>query len=124
MTFTLKDISLKTGEALSSNPRTFIKEEITDDIYNNITLDISNVDTSTQGDYTYYIIYKGITYQGKVEVRTPGPTIISPKDQCPKDAKIDNGKCTCTDTNKIYDDKTKSCIDKPNTEEINQNNNT
>lgn len=117
MTLTLKDISLKTGESLSSNPRTFIKEEITDDIYNNITLDISNVDTSTQGDYTYYIIYKGITYQGKVEVRTPGPTIISPKDQCPKDTKMDNGKCTCTDLNKIYDDKTKTCIDKPKTEE-------
>ncbi len=78
VTFTLKTIKLKTGESLSSNPRTFIIENITDEVYNNITLDISKVDTTTQGNYTYYILYKGITYQGNVEVRDPGPTIITP----------------------------------------------
>ena len=81
MTFTLKTISLKTGDALSSNPRTFINEEISDEVYNNITLDISKVDTTQQGNYTYYITYKGVTYQAVVEVRSPGPTIITPKDK-------------------------------------------
>ncbi len=117
MTLTLKEITLKRGESLSSNPRTFIKEEIPEEVFNNLTLDISNVKPAVSGTYDYYIIYKGITYQGKIIITEPGPTIITPKDQCPKDTKMDNGKCTCTDINKIYDDKTKTCIDKPKTEE-------
>lgn len=78
VTFTLKTIKLKTGESLSSNPRTFINEEIPDEVYNNLTLDLSKVDTTKQENYIYYITYKGVTYQGKVEVRDPGPTIITP----------------------------------------------
>ena len=78
VTLTLKTISIKTKDALSSNPRTFLEGDIPDEVYNNLTLDISKVDTENQGDYTYYIIYKGVTYQGKVEVRDPGPTIITP----------------------------------------------
>lgn len=78
VTISLKTISLKTKESLSSNPRTFIEGDIPDEVYNNLTLDISKVDTTNQGDYTYYVIYKGVTYQGKVEVRDPGPTIITP----------------------------------------------
>jgi len=80
VTLTLKTISIKTKDALSSNPRTFLEGEIPDEVYNNLTLDISKVDTENQGDYTYYIIYKGVTYQGKVEVRDPGPTIITPSE--------------------------------------------
>jgi hypothetical protein len=109
MTFTLKTISIKTGESLSSNPRNFINEEITDEVYNNITLNIGSVDTTTQGDYTYYITYKGMTYQGKVEVRDPQPTIITPASTCPEDAiKTENG-CKCNDDKKTYDSSTKSC---------------
>ncbi|MBQ9018862.1 MAG: hypothetical protein IJ097_00945 [Bacilli bacterium] len=86
VTINLKTISLKTKESLSSNPRTFIEGEIPEEVYNNLTLDISKVDTSNQGDYTYYVIYKGVTYQGKVEVRDPGPTIITPaQKEEPKD---------------------------------------
>jgi len=81
VTLTLKTINLKTKDALSSNPRTFLDGEIPDEVYNNLTLDISKVDTENQGDYTYYIIYKGVTYQGKVEVRDPGPTIITPSEE-------------------------------------------
>jgi hypothetical protein len=118
ITFTLKTIKLKTKEAISSNPRSFINEEISDEVYNNITLDISKVDTSQQGDYTYYIIYKGVTYQGKVEVRDPGPTIITPSNPdkpeeeltCPEDATNINNRCICKDTTKLYDEETKQCI--------------
>ena len=125
VTFTLKTIKLKTKDAISSNPRSFINETISDDVYNNITLDISKVDTSTQGDYVYYIIYNGITYQGNVEVRDPGPTIITPnkddkeenKDNnsetttitCPEDAKEENGTCICNNLFKTYDAETKTC---------------
>ena len=114
VTLTLKSIKLKTKEALSSNPRTFIEGEITDEVYNNLTLDISKVDTQNQGDYTYYIIYKGVTYQGKVEVRDPGPTIIAPETTttCPDDAKLEGSTCKCNDENKIYDKDEKKCIEK------------
>ena len=127
VTFTLKTIKLKTKDAISSNPRSFINETISDDVYNNITLDISKVDTSVQGDYVYYIIYNGITYQGNVEVRDPGPTIITPSDNddnngdnnnnnnnnntitCPEDAKEENGTCVCNNLFKTYDPETKTC---------------
>jgi len=114
VTLTLKSIKLKTKESLSSNPRTFIEGEISDEVYNNLTLDISKVDTQNQGDYTYYIIYKGVTYQGKVEVRDPGPTIISPETTttCPDDAKLDGNTCKCNDDKKEYNKDEKKCIDK------------
>lgn len=114
VTLTLKTIKLKTGDALSSIPRTFIEEEITDDVYNNLTLDISKVDTSKQGDYIYYIIYKGVTYQGKIEVRDPGPTIITPatNNTCPEGTTQEGTKCICKDTTKVYDETTKKCKNK------------
>ena len=116
--FTLKTIRLMIGESLSSNPRDFINEEITDEVYNNLTLDLSKVDTTKQQDYDYYIIYKGVTYQGKIEVRAPGPTIITPKDQeennitCPDDATLSNNTCICIDTEKEYNEETKQCTKK------------
>ena len=118
VTLTLKSIKLKTKESLSSNPRTFIEGDITDEVYNNLTLDISKVDTENQGDYTYYIIYKGVTYQGKVEVRDPGPTIISPETTttCPDDAKLEGTTCKCNDSNKEYNKDEKKCIEKEVTE--------
>ncbi len=114
VTLTLKNIKLQTKESLSSNPRTFIEGEITDEVYNNLTLDISKVDTQNQGDYTYYIVYKGVTYQGKVEVRDPGPTIISPETTttCPDDAKLDGSTCKCNDENKEYNKDDKKCVEK------------
>ena len=121
VTLTLKNIKLKTKESLSSNPRTFIEGEITDEVYNNLTLDISKVDTQNQGDYTYYIIYKGVTYQGKVEVRDPGPTIIAPETTttCPDDAKLDGSTCKCNDENKEYNKDEKKCVEKQK-EEVTQ----
>ena len=114
VTLTLKSIKLKTKDSLSSNPRTFIEGEISDEVYNNLTLDISKVDTQNQGDYTYYIIYKGVTYQGKVEVRDPGPTIIAPETTttCPDDAKLDGSTCKCNDENKEYNKDEKKCVEK------------
>ena len=119
ITFTLKTIKIKTKESISSNPRSYINEEISDEIYNNITLDISKVDTSQQGDYTYYIIYKGVTYQGKIEVRDPGPTIITPSTPvekpeeeltCPADTTKENNKCVCNNPALLYDEETQKCI--------------
>ncbi len=75
VSLTLKTITLKTKEVLSKDPKTYIEGNIPDEVLNNIKLDIDSVDVENQGDYTYYIIYKGVTYQGKIEVRDPNPTI-------------------------------------------------
>lgn len=112
--FTLKKISIKTGESLSTNPKFYVNEEITDEILNNITLDLSQVKTQEQGDYSYYITYNNTKYQGIIEVRAPGPSIITPKDaddtKCPNDADKSDTGCTCKD-NKIYDKTTNTCKD-------------
>lgn len=77
VTFTLKNITLKTGDSLSTNPRSYINENITDEVLNNITLDLSGVNNQTQGNYKYYIIYKETKYQGDITITNPGPTIIT-----------------------------------------------
>ena len=93
VSFTLKRIEITTfkeGESLSANPRSYIEEYITDEVYNNITLDISQVKPTIQGDYPYYIIYKGVTYQGKVIVRNPGPTVYTPNNNNSEEESSDN----------------------------------
>ena len=111
--FTLKKISIKTGESLSTNPKFYVNEEMTDEILNNITLDLSQVKTQEQGDYSYYITYNNTKYQGIIEVRAPGPSIITPKDaeeiKCPEDSIKENNTCKCNDENKTYDSTTKTC---------------
>ncbi len=77
-TFTLINLTLTTGDAVPTNPRNYIKEEITEEIYNNITLDISRVNNQVQGNYEYYIKYNGTIYKGEIAYRNPGPTIITP----------------------------------------------
>ena len=125
VTFTLKTIEITTfkeGEALSANPRDYIEEDIPDEVYNNLTLDLSQVKPADAGYYPYYIIYKGTTYQGKIEVRNPGPTIKTPNSDttqndnttaettCPKDSTKEGNKCICQN-NKTYDPITNTCIE-------------
>lgn len=110
--FTLVDtITIETGKYLSSNPRDYIKEKelITDEVYNNLTLDMSQVNTAVQGDYTYYIIYKGVSHQGTILVRDPGPKIITPNATCGDDATLENNKCVCKDANMEYNSIEKKC---------------
>lgn len=78
VTFTLINLTLTTGDAVPTNPRNYIKEEITEEIYNNITLDISKVNNQVQGNYEYFIKYNGTIYKGEIAYRNPGPTIITP----------------------------------------------
>lgn len=107
VTLTLKEINLTTKDSLSSNPRSFINEEISDEVYNNITLDLSNVKQGVAGTYEYYIIYKEVKYQGKIVIKDPGPTIITRK--CPDDAKSENNTCVCNDKDKEYDEVNETC---------------
>ena len=78
VTFTLINLTLTTGDAVPTNPRNYIKEEITEEIYNNITLDISKVNNQVQGNYEYFIKYNGTIYKGEIAYRNPGLNIISP----------------------------------------------
>lgn len=78
VTFTLINLTLTTGDAVPTNPRNYIKEAITEEVYNNITLDISKVNNQVQGNYEYFIKYNGTIYKGEIAYRNPGPTIITP----------------------------------------------
>lgn len=85
VTFTLKDLTLTIGDAVSTNPRTYISETISEEVYNNLTLDLSQVNNQIQNNYTYYIIYKGTKYTGHIFIRDPGPTIITNQKENKKD---------------------------------------
>jgi hypothetical protein len=93
--FTLKNITLTIGDAISTNPRTYINEEITEDVYNNLTLDLSEINSAQANTYSYYIIYKNTKYEGKIIIQEKGPTIITP-----------NNKDDKTNTDKTTDDTT------------------
>ncbi len=109
MTFTLKNIPLYVGEAIPTDKRLYITESISDEVYQNIVLDISQVNNSVQNDYPYYIIYKNTRYEGIISVRTK---VISPitNDECPSEAPYDSTqkKCVCKG-DKTYDSTTKTC---------------
>ncbi len=98
VTFTLKQLSLLAGDSLSTNPRSYINEQISDEVLNNITLDLSQVNNQTQGNYDYYIIYNGTKYQGKIEIRYPGATVITrpSEEQKPNESKPDEKPSTPT----------------------------
>lgn len=90
VTFTLKTLTLTAGDALSTNPRSYINETISDEVLNHIILDLSEVNNQTQGNYNYYITYNGTKHQGKIEIRYPGATIITrPPTEQPKNDKDD-----------------------------------
>lgn len=118
MTFTLKNISLETGKAISTDPKTYITETLTEEVYKNITLDLSQVNTQVQNDYKYYIIYKNTKYEGIISIRDKGPTVILPQGSgvtipaCPSDAELKNNTCVCKDSDKQYDQISKTCIPK------------
>lgn len=117
VTFTLKSITLKVGDSLSTNPRSYINETISDEVYNNLTLDLSKVDAATEGTYDYYITYKGTKYQGKIIIQALGPTIkTKTTEECPPEAPEKDGKCVCSDLSKEYDTATKSCKTKETTQ--------
>lgn len=91
MTFTLKNITLDIGDAIPADKREYINETISDEVYQNITLDISQVKNSIQNDYKYYIIYKNTRYEGTISVRNK---IIPPSDIKQEEEKSNDQKDT------------------------------
>ena len=77
---TLKEVKLTVGDAISTNVSSYIKENLPEEVRNNLTLDLSEVTTAKAGTYQYTIKYNKITYTGKVivEEKPNGATIIKP----------------------------------------------
>ena len=98
VSLTLKTLKLKTGDALSTNPRSYINENISDEVYNNLFLDLSQVNNQVQGNYKYYITYKNTKYEGTIEIKSPGPTIKTPSQT--EDEKTDTDKSDDKDKDK------------------------
>ena len=125
VTFTLKAKIMPTTGTLSRNKRDYVYEELAPEVYNNMILDLREVEAhqSIPGKYKYTITYKDTTYYGDFEivedVITNKVTIT-----CPSDSIVDNVNktCVCNDDNKEYNFELKQCVLKPtnpveNTEE-------
>lgn len=78
--FTLKEITLEVGDAISTNVSSYIKENLPEQIKNHLVLDLREVNTSEAGTYQYKIIYNKKTYTGKVHVqeKQQGPNVLKP----------------------------------------------
>ena len=77
---TLKEVKLQVGDAISTNVSSYIKENLPEEVRNNLTLDLSEVTTAKAGQYQYTIKYNKVTYTGNVivEPKPNGATIIKP----------------------------------------------
>lgn len=83
VTLTLKEINLNVGDAISRNVSSYINETLPEEVYNNLTLDLSKVSTAKAGVYEYYIYYNNETYQNKIIVteNQTGPKVITPEEE-------------------------------------------
>lgn len=78
---TIKNFKLALNSPLNANPEdlsTYIEENLTEEVRNHITIDLSQVRTDQEGIYDYTVTYNGTIYQGKIEVYQPQTKIITP----------------------------------------------
>ena len=110
VTFTLKEKRLPTTGTISTNVREYINENISDEIANNIILDLTEVrqHQNIPGKYSYKIIYKDTTYYGDFYILEP-VTTGNNESTCPSDATKENNTCVCNDTSKTYDESSNTC---------------
>lgn len=74
MVLTLKTLNLEIGSILSTDISTYVAETLTDEVKNNTTLDLSNVNTAQAGNYQYTVTYNGRLYTGTIVVYEPQKT--------------------------------------------------
>lgn len=96
---TLKNIRLAKNSALSTSLSTYVVETLTEEVKNNITLDLSAVNTTQLGDYQYSVIYDGKMYTATITIYEPHTTVITPN-QSTEDEKEQ------TKDNTVSDEKT------------------
>lgn len=75
---TLKNLSLEKGSALSTNVSTYIVEELSDEVKNNIIINLKDVNTAQPGEYQYTVTYDNKLYTGKIWIYEKQTTIITP----------------------------------------------
>ncbi len=99
---TVNNLRLTIGSPLSTDKQIYIKETLTDDIKNNILIDLTAVDTQKVGNYKYTVTYNGILYTGTVEVYEPQQKVLTPsngtEDKEKPENKEENKEETKTDT--------------------------
>lgn len=71
MILTLKNLNLEVGTALSTDIQTYITETLTDEVKQNIKLNLTNVNTAQAGNYQYTVTYNGRLYTGTITIFEP-----------------------------------------------------
>ena len=71
MVLTLKTLNLEVGSALSTDIQNYITETLTDEVKQNIKLDLTNVNTAQAGNYQYTVTYNGRLYTGTITIYEP-----------------------------------------------------
>ena len=97
------------NSSLNANPddlSMYIEEELTDEVKNNITIDLSQVRTDQEGIYDYTVTYNGTTYIGKIEVYQPQTKIITPNKTEDEENKNDTNKEKTVEINESTELKT------------------
>lgn len=99
---TINNLRLTIGSPLSTDKQVYIKETLTDEIKNNILIDLTAVDTQKVGNYKYIVTYNGILYTGTIEVYEPQQKVLTPsngtEDKEKPDNKEENKEDTKTET--------------------------
>ncbi len=65
-TITLRSVTIKLGELLSTDLSTYVIEPLTEEQKLKMTLDLTRVNPNKAGKYTYTISYEGAYYQGEL----------------------------------------------------------
>lgn len=77
----LKNLSLEKGSALSTNISTYIVGELSEEVKNNIVINLKEVNTQQLGEYQYTVTYDNKLYTGKIWIYEKQTTIITPNTQ-------------------------------------------
>ncbi len=91
---TINNLSLTIGSPLSTDKQVYVKETLTDEMKENIIIDLTQVDTQKAGKYKYTVTYNGILYTGTIEVYEPQQRETSPSVKTPSNGTEDNDKET------------------------------
>lgn len=98
----VKSFKLALNSPLNANPEnlsTYIEGNLTEEVRNNITIDLSQVRTDQEGIYDYTVTYNNTIYQGKIEVYQPQTKIITPNQTEEKNSKNIENEEENTETN-------------------------
>ena len=76
----LKNLKLEKDKPIPTDKTAYINTPLTEEMINNITLDIHNIKNNEVGVYQYTIVYNNTNYVGTVEVYNPTP-VITPGDK-------------------------------------------